>query len=350
MMNFNQYINTIYFGNTGKHYLYAIGLFILVFAILKLFERFILYRMKKLAKKTKNKVDDTIVEFLEHIGLPLYFFVSLYFSVKILNISIQLQKVLDYMLLLFTVYYSVRAINKVIDYLTKKQVSKNDTDDDSLAIILSKIVKGIVWIIAFLLVLSNIGVNVLSLVAGIGVGGIAIAFALQRILEDIFSSFSIYFDKPFEVGDFIIIGDDLGVVKKIGLKSTRIQHLQGQEVVVSNRELTSIRVHNYKKMEKRRISFSFGVEYSTPVKKLKKINELVTNAVDKQKLAKLDRVHFKKFGDFSLNYEVVYYLDSKDYNDYMNTQQAINFELVNEFNKNKIEFAFPTQTLYVKKN
>lgn len=349
-MNIYQFVNSSYFGNTGKQYFYALGIFIVVFVLLKIFKRYILYRLKKLAKRTKNKFDDMIIEFIEELGWPFFFFMALFFASQVLYLSPDAVTVRKYMLLIYLVFYTAKALNKIVDFITEAQIRKNDNDDDSLARILGKIVKGIIWIIAFLLVISNMGVNVLSLIAGLGVGGIAIAFALQRILEDIFSSFSIYFDKPFEVGDFIIVGDDMGVVKKIGLKTTRIQHLQGQELVMSNRELTSTRIHNYKKMEKRRIAFKFGVEYNTNVQKLKKINQIVANSVDKQKLAKLNRVHFKKFGDFSLNYEVVYYLDSSDYNDYMDTQQSINLELVEKFQKEKIDFAFPTQTIHIKKN
>ena len=185
--------------------------------------------------------------------------------------------------------------------------------------------------------------------AGLGIGGIAIAFALQNILSDIFASFSIYFDKPFKVDDFIIIGDDKGVVKKIGIKSTRIQTLQGEELVISNKELTESRVHNYKKMERRRIVFVFGVTYETPTEKVKKIPSIIKDIIEKTELADIDRVHFKEFADFSLNFEVVYYLKTSDYAEYMDTQQEINLAMKEHFEKEQIEFAYPTQTVFVHK-
>ena len=199
------------------------------------------------------------------------------------------------------------------------------------------------------MVLSNLGYNVTTLVAGLGIGGLAIAFALQKVLEDIFSSVSIYFDKPFEIGDFIIVGEQMGVVKKIGIKSTRIQALQGEEIVISNRELTSVRIQNFKRMEKRRVAFSFGVLYSTSNAKLKKAIEMVKKIVEKAEHADLDRVHFKAFGSSSLDFEVVYYLKSRDYNVYMDTQQEINFAIKEAFEKEKIEFAYPTQTIHLAK-
>ena len=215
--------------------------------------------------------------------------------------------------------------------------------------ILNKIIKGVLWAVAVIIILSNFGYNVSALAAGLGIGGLAIAFAMQNILSDVFASFSIYFDKPFRIGDFIIVGDDLGTVKHIGIKTTRIQTLQGQELIISNKELTETRVNNYKKMERRRISFTFGVEYGTKLKQLKKISSIVKEILDKIKIADLDRVHFKQFGDFSLNFEVVYYVNKPDYLTYMDTQQEINFALKERFEKEGIVFAFPTQTIYLNK-
>jgi small-conductance mechanosensitive channel len=203
--------------------------------------------------------------------------------------------------------------------------------------------------VAGIFIMSNLGFDVTSLVAGLGIGGIAVALALQSVLSDVFSSFSIYFDKPFQAGDFIIVGQHMGIVKHIGIKSTRIQTLQGEELIISNKELTSARVQNFKKMEKRRITFTFGVTYQTPVKKLKKIPEMVKEIVAKIELADLDRVHFRKYGDFSLNFEVVYYVKIPDYGKYMDTQQEINLALKERFEKEGIEFAYPTQTIFLNK-
>jgi small-conductance mechanosensitive channel len=349
-MDIFQLTNTNYFGNTGMQYIIAFAVLITTIIVMKLIKSILFHRLKILAKKTKNDIDDLVIEIIDGLNWPFIFGVSLYIALKFLQYNNLTKVILDKFFLILIVFYSVKVINEIVSYLTHKQVNKRDDDDDSLVNVLSNILKGFVWIVAFLLVLSNMGVNVTSLLAGLGVGGIAIAFALQRILEDIFSSFSIYFDKPFEVGDFIIVGDELGTVEKIGLKTTRIKHLKGQELVVSNRELTSTKIHNYKKMKKRRIAFSFGVEYGTTLAKLKKINKIVKSIIDKIDLAKIDRIHFKEFGDFSLNFEAVYYLDSREYGTYMDVQQKINFQMLKEFEKEKIEFAFPTQTIHIKGN
>ena len=205
------------------------------------------------------------------------------------------------------------------------------------------------WAIGLLLILSNLGIDVTSLIAGLGIGGIAIAFALQNILSDLFGSFSIYFDKPFKIGDFIVAGAHSGVVEKIGIKTTRLRALQGEEIVISNTELTSARVQNFKKMEKRRIVSSFGILYETPIEKIKNVKQIVKNIFDSLENTELGRIHFKELGDFSLNFEVVYNITTGDYDVYMDAQEKFNFALVEAFEKEGIGFAYPTQKVFLDK-
>lgn len=204
------------------------------------------------------------------------------------------------------------------------------------------------WVFAFLIFLQNLGYNISTLLAGIGIGGVAIAFALQSILEDVFSYFSIYFDKPFVVGDFLDVGGQFGTVSYIGIKSTRLTTLQGEELVIPNQTLTSSNVHNYKKMKERRIQFSFGILYETPVEKVKKVLQIIKEIVDAEDNDRFDRAHFNNFGDSSLDFEVVYFMLTDDYKEYMNTQQSINLKMLQNFAKEKIEFAYPTRTVLVK--
>ncbi|NCT55413.1 mechanosensitive ion channel family protein [bacterium] len=213
---------------------------------------------------------------------------------------------------------------------------------------MSKVLKGILWVFAFLIFLQNLGYNISTLLAGIGIGGVAIAFALQSILEDVFSYFSIYFDKPFVVGDFLDVGGQFGTVSYIGIKSTRLTTLQGEELVIPNQTLTSSNVHNYKKMKERRIQFSFGILYETPVEKVKKVLQIIKEIVDAEDNDRFDRAHFNNFGDSSLDFEVVYFMLTDDYKEYMNTQQSINLKMLQNFAKEKIEFAYPTRTVLVK--
>jgi small-conductance mechanosensitive channel len=200
-----------------------------------------------------------------------------------------------------------------------------------------------------MLVLSNLDINISSLVASLGIGGIAVALALQNVLGDMFSSFSIYADKPFRVGDFIVIGKDQGTVEKIGMKTTRIRTLQGEELVVSNKELTSTRVQNFKKMKRRRVLFQLGVVYGTKPEQLESISKIIKEIVDKIDGVDYDRCHFSTYGDFSLNFEVVFYVNSSDYADYMNKKEKANLAIYKRFAEEKIEFAYPTQTIFVNK-
>ncbi len=347
-IDFNQILNYYFWNNSLKDYLIALGFFILAVIALRIFKHIVIVKIKKIADHTKTEFDDLLIKAVDSIGWPFYLFFSLYFAFKFIIAPQILEKIVFYFLLISGIYYIVKGIQKIIDYGFHKLVKKRQ--DPSIVNLLSKITKIVLWGIAAIIILQNLGYNISTLAAGLGIGGLAIAFAIQNILGDIFASFSIYFDKPFQIGDFIIIGKDMGTVKKIGIKSTRIQTLQGEELIVSNKELTESRIHNYKKMEKRRIVFTFGVAYETPVEKLKKIQDIVKNIINNVNLAETDRVHFNKFGDFSLNFEVVYYLNSSDYNEYMDTQQQINLMIKQKFEEEKIEFAYPTQTIFVNKN
>lgn len=213
--------------------------------------------------------------------------------------------------------------------------------------IVSFLLRVTVWAIVFLLILDNLGVNITALVAGLGVGGIAVALAAQNIISDLFASLSIVLDKPFVLGDFLAIDDLYGNVEKVGLKTTRVRSLSGEQLVFSNNDLLNSRIRNYGQMVERRIVFSIGVTYQTSVENLEKIPSLIEDIVTKQELARFDRAHFQTYGNFSLNFEIVYYVESSDYKLYMDIQQAVNLEIYRRFDAAGIEFAYPTQTLFV---
>jgi small-conductance mechanosensitive channel len=207
----------------------------------------------------------------------------------------------------------------------------------------------VLWSVLTLVALDTIGVNITAFITTLGIGGVAIALALQKILSDLFASLSIVLDKPFVVGDFIVVDDYMGNVQYIGMKTTRIRSLGGEQIIISNSELLTSRIRNYKRMEERRIIFTLGVTYQTPAKKLEKIPRLVKEAVEAVPLTRFDRAHFMKYGDFSLNFDIVYYVLSPDYLEYANTQQAINMGIHKKFEEEGIEFAYPTQTLFLNK-
>ena len=197
--------------------------------------------------------------------------------------------------------------------------------------------------------MDNLGFKISTVIAGLGIGGVAVGLASQAILKDLFSYFSIIFDRPFEVGDFIIIGEYLGSVEHIGAKTTRIRSLSGEQLIFSNTDLTDSRVRNYKRMEKRRVLFRLGVVYQTSLKQLKEIPGIIETVIKNVNDTIFDRAHFLSYGDFSLVFEIVYYVIGADYNKYMDIQQQINFAIKEEFERKGIEFAYPTQTLFVQK-
>ena len=345
-------LSQIIFNNPISLYIWSIVIFIAIFAVLRIIKTVVVEQLHKLAKKTKTDSDDFIIEIIKKISKFFYYSVALFFAARILSLPEFLSKALYYVLIIAAVYETVKFVQALIDYAVKRVISKEHIQEKSnvQAIkLFSNIAKTLVWTGAAIIILSNFGFNVSSLVAGLGIGGIAIALAIQNILGDLFNSLSIYIDKPFEVGDFIIVGEEMGVVKKIGLKTTRITALRGEEIVISNQDLTNSRVLNFKKMDKRRIAFEIGVIYSTDKNKLEKIPKIIENIINRVELSDFDRCHFKSFGDFSLNFEIVYYVKTNDYNKYMDIQQEINLAIFDEFNKEGIEFAFPTQTIEIKK-
>lgn len=204
-----------------------------------------------------------------------------------------------------------------------------------------------IWAVIILMILDNFGVNITALVASLGIGGVAVALALQNVLGDLFSSLSIVLDKPFEVGDFIGVDDLVGTVEYVGLKTTRIRGLGGEQIVFSNSDMLGSRIRNFKRMQTRRIVFGIGVVYEVSKEQLRAIPGILREVVEAQPQVKFDRAHFKSYGASSLDFEVVYIVQTPDYGVYMDIQQAINIALFERFEQEGIGFAYPTQTVHL---
>ena len=342
--------DTVYFGNELSVYVTAALVFIVGVSVFWVLQQVVIARLKKLAEKTKTDIDDTFIKIVQSVRPGFYFFVAFYIATLNLIPATLPRQIINGVLLVWVVYQVVTALHIFINYIFEKRAAQAGEGEEAKAAygFLSQMIKWVLYAIGALLILSNLGVNITSLIAGLGIGGVAIAFALQNILADLFSSFAIYFDKPFQVGDFIVIGEHKGTIEKIGIKSTRIRALQGEEIVVSNQELTSTRIQNFRKLEERRISFNFGILYETPTDVVEKVPHMVKKIIEETPMTRFDRAHFLTFGDSSLDFEVVYYVLSREFNDYADTQQAINNELMKTFERNKIEFAYPTRVIYSK--
>lgn len=348
---FTQFAEQVFLGNSIRTYVTSIVMLLVGLSIVKIVRIVILNRLKKWAEKTVTTIDDFLVGLIQRIGVPLAYFGVFYLSINALTLNPLLKRVINVIAMAILTLCAVRLAIAFSTYgfnLYWEKRGKDKTLERSLEGIL-KVVKVVAWGLAIIFFLDNLGFKISTVIAGLGIGGVAVALAAQTILGDLFSYFAILFDRPFEIGDFIIIGDFLGTIEHIGIKTTRIRSLGGEQLVFSNTDLTGSRVRNYKRMEKRRVVFKLGVTYQTPVKKLKEIPGIIKNVIQNVADTVFDRAHFSSYGDFNLVIEVVYYVLSSDYNKYMDTQQQINFAIKEEFEKRKIDFAFPTQTVYVNK-
>ena len=336
-------------GNRVLDYLICIGLLLGGFIIIKIFRFIVIKNLKKLTEKTTTTLDDFIVGVIQRIAVPLAYFGILYLSINTLILDPLLKKIIDIVLMAVITIFTARLVLILTEHgfdVYWKKRGKEISLERSLSGIL-RVIKLVVWGLAITFFLDNLGFKISAVIAGLGIGGVAVALAAQAVLGDLFSYFAIIFDRPFEVGDFIIIGEFLGSIEHIGIKTTRIRSLGGEQLIFSNTDLTNSRVRNYKRMEKRRVVFKLGVTYQTPLEKLQETPGIIENVIKNVKDTIFDRAHFFEYGDFNLVIEVVYYVLSSDYNKYMDTQQEINFAIKKEFEKRKIEFAYPTQTLYL---
>ncbi len=336
-------------------YIAAGGVFLGLIVLFKLLQVIIIGRLQALSTRTKTDVDDVIIGAIKGIRPMAYTLVALYVALQFFALPALVSKILIGVVYFVVVYQLIEIALCFIQYGTQRFLEKDedgggiaDPNTATASHMVTLIARVALWAFGTIFVLSNMGIEVTSLIAGLGIGGIAIAFALQGVLSDLFASFSLYSDKPFRIGDFIIIGTDSGTVEKIGIKTTRIRTLQGEELVVSNTELTTARVQNFKKMEERRGVIQFGVTYETPHEKVKEINGVVARIFESIDGARLDRTHFTTFADSALLFDVVFYSESAVYGDFLDIQQAFNFELMSRFAEMGVEFAYPTQTLYMK--
>ena len=335
-------LDIVFWGNPVAGYVDAIIYFVLALMVLFILQKIVMSRFEKFALKTATDIDDVIVEFLQSIKPRLYVILAFYIALRTLVLGEVFQNVLNAFVIVVVIFQITKSIQIVIEFVAKKM---SDSEDDehakSAAHLLSAITIIIVWIFGIIMILANVGINVASLIAGVGIGGIAIAFAIKEILADLFASFSIYFDKPFKAGDTVKVGEDVGVIQKIGIKTTRVKSRTGEELVVSNQDMTSSRVHNYKRMEYRNSKIRFIIEFDTPVEKMQQIPGKIRELITQMDNVKCKRVHFKEFGEWGFIFETLYTVNSRDYTQYMNAQQEINFAITQMLRDMDITIAVP---------
>ncbi|MDD4311523.1 MAG: mechanosensitive ion channel family protein [Eubacteriales bacterium] len=341
------FLDKVYWNNTVLGYIVFLGVLLFGAILIFFLGRTALRRIASYTESTQSPYGELVRAGVKHYLLPVAYFTLFYYCTRTLKLNSHLNTIVGTLSTLFAIAMASMFLSSLAALFLSK-LGKGKLDSNSLAMRwLIRIVKGIIWGIALILFLDNIGVKITSLVAGLGIGGVALAFAAQNVLTDIFCFFTIFFDKPFEIGDFIISGDQMGTVEHIGLKTTRLRALGGEQLVVSNTDLTGSRIRNYKTMQQRRVLFSLGVTYDTPNEKLKQIPQVIQTIIEETEDATFARTHFASFGSYSLNFEVVYYVLTSDYDCYMDINQHVNLAIKEAFERLGIDFAFPTSVVQV---
>ena len=316
-------------------------------AFIMVIERVLLKRFKLRSEKTKNIINYQFILTLSKKMIPIIYLAALCLNIKVLNLNSVLEKIINTLSIAIIITIGAIFVSLLALFFIDRYIDRKINSANSIIIIkwINKIVEVVIWCLALILFLDNIGIKITSLIAGFGIGGVAIAFAAQSILVDLFCCFTIFFDKPFEIGDFIVVGAHMGTVEYIGMKTTRLRSLNGEELILPNSDLTNSRISNYKTMKERRVLFSIGVTYDTAVEKLRKIPGLIKDIIDSIPDTRFGRVHFNIYNAYSLNFEIVYYILNSDYDKYMDINQEVNLRIKEKFDKQNIKFAFPTQTL-----
>ena len=343
-----QYLKETMFWNNS---LFQYIVFVIIFAIAMISMNLILLFLLKILLKVNTKLQNLfitdLIKSIKKRTRPIILLISLSIARLSLNLPENLNKYFGKIVIVFIIIFIIMFICDFITNFTNNYLSQKKDVVISDGII--TILKVVVWIIGFLTILSNLGVNVNTFITGLGVGGVAVAFAAQSIISDLFNYFVIVFDKPFLKGDYIQIDQDLGTVEYIGVKSTRIRRNSGEQLLISNTNLLASRIQNYRVLEKRRKYMRVGVEYSTPLEKLKMIPDVVKKIIESTENTEFYSARFIEFADSSLNFEVIYHVTIPDYAEYVRIVEDVNYKLVDEFNKLGINFAFPSRTIYMSK-
>ncbi len=341
-------------GNAPGVWASAFGAALVTYLALRLLAGVLVARLAELASSTRTRWDDIVTHALRKTKGLVLLVVALYAGSLPLDLPERLTSSVQHLAVIaFLVQAGLWVSAGIRQWI---EVTREERAAEDAAAVMTMNVIGIavrivLWSMVLLLALDNLGVDVTALVAGLGVGGIAVALAAQNILGDLFASLSIVLDKPFVLGDFLIIDDMLGSVEEIGLKTTRVRSLSGEQLVFSNTDLLNSRIRNYGRMFERRVLFEVGVTYDTGREFLERIPGMIREAIESHgRDVRFDRAHFARYGDFALEFEIVYYVTGPDYNRYMDIQEAVNLEIHRRFDEAGIDFAYPTQTLFVRRS
>lgn len=344
----HSFLKTNYWGNSLQDWLIAGSIVLGTFLLVAIAGAALIRRLKNVAARTEARYDDILVLAIEKFIFPLLYVGGIYLALSYLTLPAKAEKVIRLLLLLLYTYFILRIITAVIQYMVTGFLSRQEGAETKQKqargfVIIAKFV---VWVVGFVFVLDNLGFNVSAIIAGLGVGGIAIALAAQTILGDLFAYFIIFFDRPFEIGDTIMFENEMGTVEYVGVKSTRIRTLNGQILVCSNKDLTNARVNNFRNLSRRRAVLRLGLVYQTDPAVLETLPAKIKAIIETHEPVTFERGHFTGFGESSLNFEFVYFVNDAEYMKYMDTQHSINLAVLRLLTSEGIGIAYPTRTLY----
>jgi small-conductance mechanosensitive channel len=344
-------LDTLLFGIPIANWLIGLLAAVGSFIVMTTAVRLAVGRAQRLAEHTSTRLDNIVVEVFGKTNHWLLALASVLIGVGLLDLPVRWTNRIEHLWFMALALQFALWVNAAVTIALRNYVARHSTGGmtqvGASATLMSWGLRTTLWAVVLLAMLSNLGVNITAFVASLGVGGVAVALAVQNILGDLFASLSIAVDKPFEVGDFIVFGAVSGSVEHVGLKTTRIRSLSGEQIVVGNTELLKQTISNYKRMSERRIAFKFGVTYDVSPSQAQEIPKVVRRIIESSPKLRFDRAHLQALAESSLDYEVVYFVLDADYNLYMDLQQMINVHLLGEFQRMNVRFAYPTRTLEI---
>ncbi|MBW3566283.1 MAG: mechanosensitive ion channel family protein [Acidobacteria bacterium] len=342
------WLDTPFWGNTVGDYLIAAALLAAVLAVVAVFREVARPRLAVEGVDARN-VSHLLRDVVARTRLSLVLLVALFFVARSLVLPGIAWSFIRGAAIVAALLQAGLWVSAGVDNSIRRYRERNiDSDAASVTTITAVAFMGkfALWLVLLLVALDNFGVEITALVAGLGIGGIAVALALQNVLGDLFASLSIVVDKPFVIGDFIVIGEFAGSVEKIGLKTTRLRSIGGEQIIMSNADMLNSRIRNYKRMAERRVVYTFGLAHETSADKLEQVPKILREIIEGLEKARFDRAHLKGYGDASFLFEAVFWVTLPDFNIYMDVQQELSLKLVRKLSAEGIEFARPVRRLF----
>ncbi|MGH7719837.1 MAG: mechanosensitive ion channel family protein [Gemmatimonadaceae bacterium] len=352
-MAYPEFLDQSFLGNTVLAWLIALAVFLLTASALFALRSVVAKRFSRVAARTTTGADDVLVDLVRRTRFTFLLLTALVAASLVIALPAGQRALLWKVMVIVLLVQGALWGNGLIGFWARRYAASRGVTEGGGTMMIEAAgyaARMLLWSVMVLLVLDNLGIDVTALIAGLGIGGIAVALAVQNILGDLLGALSIVLDKPFVVGDFIVVDTLAGTVEHVGLKTTRIRSLSGERLVVANADLLTSRIRNFQGMQERRVVFGFGVVYETDADMLAAIPAMVREIIATHDLARVDRVHFMRYGESSLDFEVVYFVRTPEYNIHMDILQAVNLAIYRRFSEAGIEFAYPTRTLYVSRS